>query len=986
MEPSLANGRHYSTRMIGLSGLLLGTVLTAALIYLVLHDRAMRLRAAEHQSRAVVTGIERLLKYRFRNLERAMLGIAGDGERLFASVPEQAPDLLLEAIADVLHRHEELEDIVLVDRDGGAITRGRGDPAFPAWIGQAPTGRNSALRVGPMQRREGRWLLPMALPMTDRHWILARLRSEALQEVVSDLDTGRRGIAVVTDRDGRILARSPDPQRFVGEYDRGLDVSRIPARGETLRTRSPLDDHRRIILSRHVSGSYPTVVSVGISQDEVLAPWRWFAGWALVLYAAYWLGFWYLLGNLRRTESTRSALLHELRQGAERLRTAQRLGRTGVWESAEGSDRIEWSTQVSDIFGMPDGSSSASREAFYAAVHPEDRERLAATVASAWKTGENFTIEYRILRPDGQVRWIAVRGATVVDRDGVSKMGGTVVDITERKQAQQKVADAERQFRLMFERNPLPFWVFDTETLCFLEVNEAAVRHYGYSREEFLSMGILDMRPADAADAVRRDLVEERADYADTRVWVHCKRDGTLIEVQVHGAAIEFRGRPARLVLAEDVSRRMAYERELAFRASHDDATGLLTVTALAERLDGETGGYDIVCVDLHGLDMIGATLGSDVGAAIARTVAERIDWIARRCGLVAHLPSETFVLAILDRTQREGVLSALTAGLAEPVHSHDTIHYLEARIGVARHPADGQSAGKVIDRAALAAHLVERGGIEVARYTVAMEEGVSRRLALMAQVRRAIEREEFQVHFQPIRCTADAAPVALECLLRWPQPDGGYISPLEFVPLCERSGLIVTLGHWVLQEAARAAACLRERGWSDLSIAVNVSATQFHGRDLAGEIQRLSSQHGLRRGALHIELTESALLDHPERATDMLRRLQQQGVCVALDDFGTGFSSMSYLRDLPIDTLKLDRMFVESVDRDARSAAICRALIALGHAVDLTVIAEGVERAGQYRWLREHGCEQMQGYLFDRPQPLDETLMALARPAELPS
>ncbi|WP_149193174.1 bifunctional diguanylate cyclase/phosphodiesterase [Luteimonas suaedae] len=973
--------------MIGLSGLLLGTALTAVLIYLVLHDRAVRLRAAEDQSRAVVTGVERLLKYRFRNLERAMLGIAGDGERLFASVPEQAPGLLSEAIAGVLRRHEELESIVLVDRDGRAITRGRGDPAFPAWIGEAPTGRNSALRLGPMQRDgEGGWLLPMALQASGRHWILARLRSGALQEAVSDLDTGRRGIAVVTDRNGHIMARSPDPQRFVGQYERGLDVSRIPARGETLRTRSPLDDNRHIIFSRHASAVYPTVVSAGISEEEVLAPWRWFAGWALLLYAAYWAGFWYLLRNLRRAESTRSALMQELRQGAERLRTAQRLGRTGVWESVDGSDLIEWSPQVGEIFGMPEGSHSASREAFYAAMHPEDREEVSATVARAWQTGEKFILEYRILRPDGQMRWIAVRGATVEDRDGVSKMGGTVVDITERMEAQQKLADAERQFRLMFERNPLPFWVFDVDTLRFLEVNEAAVRHYGYSREEFLSMSILDIRPADAADEVRRDVAERNADYADARVWIHRKRDGALIEVQVHGAAIEFRGRPARLVLAEDVTRRVAHERELAFRASHDSETGLLTATTLAERLDGGTGGYDIVCAELRGLDLIGDTLGREVSGDIVRNVAERIDRLARRYGLAAHLPSGTFVLAVLDGRRSETVLSALVADLAEPVHGRDTVHHLEARIGIARHPDDGRRASKVIDRAALAAHLVERGGIEVARYSATMEEDVQRRLELTARTRRAIEQGEFRLDFQPIRRVADGAPVALEALLRWPQPDGSEISPLEFIPLCERSGLIVTLGKWVLDEAARAAAHVAERGWDELPIAVNVSAAQFHMRDLAGDIQHLSDRYGLRRGALHVELTESVLLDHAGHAMDRLRQLRQQGVCVALDDFGTGFSNMSYLRDLPLDMLKLDRMFVESVNHNSRSAAICRALIALGHAVDLTVIAEGVEHADQHAWLRDHGCDQMQGYLFDRPGSLDVTLAALARPIDKPS
>ncbi|NZA27084.1 EAL domain-containing protein [Luteimonas sp. SJ-92] len=965
-----------SERITALAGGLLGLLLGAALSYVVLQDRAGRLDAAGQQAQAVASGIERLLSYELRNLERAMLGIAGDAEQLFATVPDQAPGLLSSAVAGVVERHGELESIVLLDPRGRALTAGRGDPGFAGWIDQARRGTGSALRFGLMEREgDGEWLLPLALPMRDGRWILSRLRSAELHEAVGGVETGEQGVAMVLDRDGRILAQNREPQRHVGTFLAGFAGEDLLRGAATLRGETRPDGVSRIVAWR-VSDDYPLTVAVGVAEREVLAAWRPFAGWALASYAAYWLGLALLLGTVRRAGRTQAGLLRELREGTGRLRMAQRLGGTGSWELGRGSRTIVWDEQVAEIVGLPADRREIGVDEFLAMIHPDDRARLAGLFSAAWDAPEPVAADYRVVRPDGTVRWISSHGAVAAGPGGASRMNGTVIDVTGRMQAQLALADAERQFRLMFERNPLPFWVLDAGSRRFLEVNDAAIVHYGYGRDEFLAMSLADIEAAASDDGPAAALQDA---YGDSQQRTHRKRDGTTIEVHTHSAAIEFRGREALLVLAEDVSQRVAWEQALAHRATHDDATGLLTVTALAERLDREPDrGYEIFNVRLPRLDLIRDTLGREASEAIVRAVAERLDWMARRFGLAAHLPPATFVLAVRGPDGQERALNELCASLAEPVRGGAALHHLEARIGVARHPADGATADKVIGHAALAAHLVERGGTEVARYVPAMSEEVNQRLAMTARVRRALERREFRLHFQPIRRVADTAAVAIECLLRWPQPDGGFVPPLAFIPLCERSGLIGELGRWVLREAATTAARLAAAGRDDIAVAVNVSAGQFAGRDLPGEIQRLADEFGLRRGALHVELTESVLMDRPDHAMDTLRRLQRQGVRVALDDFGTGYSSMSYLSDLPVDTLKIDRMFVARVDADARSAAICRALIALGHSVGMTLVAEGVEHAGQHRWLSENGCDQVQGFLFDRPQPFDETFAAL--------
>jgi EAL domain-containing protein (putative c-di-GMP-specific phosphodiesterase class I) len=219
---------------------------------------------------------------------------------------------------------------------------------------------------------------------------------------------------------------------------------------------------------------------------------------------------------------------------------------------------------------------------------------------------------------------------------------------------------------------------------------------------------------------------------------------------------------------------------------------------------------------------------------------------------------------------------------------------------------------------------------------------------------------------------------VGLEALLRWPQDDGSCVPPLEFIPLCEDTGLIVPLGRWVLRQAAIAARRLADTGFGALSVAVNVSHAQIATGDFAADVAHLFEEFGLERGALHIELTESVLMGRAEHTFDILQRLHDHGICISLDDFGTGFSNMSYLQQLPIDALKIDRSFVDKVEHDERNAFICRALIALGHGLGLQVVAEGIETPSQYDWLRRHGCDQAQGYALGKPVSLEQTLALL--------
>ncbi len=944
------SGRSQSATAVLAFGLVLAAILAATLAYLAAYDRRNRLAAAEQQNRALTTGAERLVWLQMRNLERAMLGIAGDATRIAENTPDKAASMTAASIAGVAQRQGELQSIVLADGDGRALMAGRGDASLKRWPDLRRPHHGKPMYLGPLERRDGEWLLPLAVPMRDGRWILARLRTVQLQQLLEDLDFGKTRLIQLVDGDGRILADSRGAA-YIGRRDDEPAPTRAPKRASGREVTDRHDSVVRTTTTGTVPG-YPLHVDVGISRAVVLAPWWRLVTAGLALYALYGFGLFYLVRVLRRNSREQATLVHRLTETAEFLRLAQELGRTGTW-GAQKDGVLTWSDPVADLMGLDAGRTSATASEFYELMHPDDRERVAAQFADAWRSGKPFSIDYRIVAADGGVRWISARGASVAGEDGPARMTGTVLDITRRMEAQQRLEETERQFRLLFERNPLPFWVFDVQTLRFVEVNEAALRQYGYTREEFLAMGILDIRPQEHRELVIDDLERHRqVSVDDVRVWVHRRKDGRLLEVRVHATDIELRGRAARLVLAEDVTERMVQQRELAYRASHDMTSGLLNADALAEKIQSlQPGDCRIACVQLRGLELIEDSLGREAGHETLRAMATRIARLGERFGSAGHVRGDEFALVVCPTDAWDQALDELLKELARPIPGKDTLHRLESWIGVADLRGGETTAAQAIGNAGLAAHVARTEHRPIAFFEKGMARHASDRLKLAGRIHRAIDAGEFELHFQILWDIARSRPAGMETLIRWPQHGGGFVPPSQFIGLCEDTGLIVPLGRWALREAAAAQRLLARAGFPDQPVAVNVSLIQFLDGGLAEDIESVIEEFALPRGMLHIELTESVLMTRPEQALDTLRRLQDRGVCISLDDFGTGFSSMSYLKQLPLDAIKIDQSFVRDVHRDERNASICEALLALGHGLGLKVIGEGVESQEQYAW-----------------------------------
>jgi len=432
----------------------------------------------------------------------------------------------------------------------------------------------------------------------------------------------------------------------------------------------------------------------------------------------------------------------------------------------------------------------------------------------------------------------------------------------------------------------------------------------------------------------------------------------------------------------ETIARRRELERELAKQALHDPLTGLPNRTLLADRLDqalareGRGRGHVAVAfMDLDRFKLINDSKGHPAGDAVLVALARRLERAVRSDDTIARFGGDEFVV-VAEGNRSDGDVAAvaerLAAVLREPFFLGDEPIHVSGSIGLAVR-RDGESADELIrnaDAAMYEAKERERGSW--ALYREPLHAGAVSRMEMERDLRRALAEHEFLLHYQPLTSLATGEVAGVEALVRWAHPDKGIVSPADFIPVCEDTGLIVPVGEWVLLEAGRQARRWRESQGLALSVSVNLSARQLVRPDLTARVQEMLEMTGMDPADLCLEITEGTLLVDMASAINHLTDLRALGVRISVDDFGTGYSSLAYLRNLPIDELKIDRSFVTQVADDPTTAAIVASIVALGHALGLTVVAEGVETAGQLEALRGLGCDLAQGFYLGRPSTAD--------------
>ena len=606
-------------------------------------------------------------------------------------------------------------------------------------------------------------------------------------------------------------------------------------------------------------------------------------------------------------------------------------------------------------------------------VDPSEREILLSRLEH---DGRVRDIEVRLRKKSGEVMICQVSAEPLV-LEGARCLLSTTQDITRRKRD-------EVQMRLgskVFESTADAIVVTDAEDRV-VAVNAAFTNITGFSPDEMLGMLFEEspFRPIDPERSAVRMETQLRQGYVTAEVLRH-RKDHSELPLWVTGSnVLDEGGKIVNFVrVFTDISELKASQRQLEAMATIDALTGLPNRSYFKDQLERllaqserEPRQFALLFIDLDNFKRINDSLGHAVGDDVLIETAKRLRTCVRDTDTVARLGGDEFTILLSPiRSARAPQIVAdhVFEALAAPFMIAGHEHFLTASIGIALYPADGASADKLLRDADTAMYRAKDSGRGCyAYFEEQMTVSARRRVDLEREVRRAIENREFSLCYQPKLELSTGRVSGAEALLRWNLPDGGERGPMEFISLAEETGLIVPIGEWVLREACRQYVAWRRQGLELPHVAVNVSARQFKQRAFVEQIESIMRAEGIAPQCLELEITESLLIDSIGDVKATLHELNSMGISLSLDDFGTGYSSLAYLRRFPIQAVKIDRSFVSDLDTSNGASAIAAAIIAMAHALDKQVVAEGVETRKQLMLLTGMKCDHIQGYHYSRP------------------
>ncbi|MEL3889641.1 EAL domain-containing protein [Ferrovibrio sp. MS7] len=678
----------------------------------------------------------------------------------------------------------------------------------------------------------------------------------------------------------------------------------------------------------------------------------------------------------------------ELRQSQERLTLAFVGNQDGIWDWHIPSGCVIYSDRLVAMLGYAIGELSPQISVWRELVHPDDRDAALANLRRHVSgDAATYESEYRRLMKDGRYKWVLDRGA-VVERDATGfpiRAVGTCSDIDARKLAEERLVQAG----VVFEKSPQAIMVTDVDNI-IRHVNPAFERLTGYHAEE-----VIGHRPALLSSGR-----QNREFYVD--MWAAIDRDGewggevwnrrkdgsiycewlSVSQMRQGEALTGYIG------MFVDITDRKNAEAQIRWQADYDPLTRLPNRRLVLDRIDraarqalrDDSDGGAVLLLDLDHFKEVNDTLGHLAGDALLLEVAHRLQVALRDTDTVARLGGDEFVILLPNLTPEAvpEVIDKLNRQLAAPFVLEGRELQISSSIGVTFFPADAADPTDLLrmaDTAMYAAKKAERGTWRF--FDTSMQTNAEHRLALLADLRRAMAQNEFELFYQPIMKLQDTGVGKAEALLRWRHPQRGLVVPGDFISLLEESGLIHEVGFWVIQKALQHRAELLRAG-IDIEIAVNVSTKQFERDDFVPRVVRLLAQYEMAL-PITLEVTESMALSDAREACAKLEQLVRAGASIALDDFGTGYSSLSYLTALPVATLKIDRSFLVGAETDPAVARLVRAIIDLGHDLGLSVVAEGIETQAQADALRAMHCDLGQGFMFGKPLAFSDFIQRYA-------
>lgn len=824
--------------------------------------------------------------------------------------------------------------------------------------------------------------------------VLIGLKLSYFQHIYDSVTSTRDQSFLFLRTDGTVLVRHPDSQ--------GENAYKIPADSPwhalvakgSGHFRSPgyFDAHARLAAVQRVRG-YPLVVNVAISEHSALATWRHrvsfiAAGAALAVLCSLLL-LYALNTQYRRVRRSEESLAEREARLAEktielkgvncRIDSALNNMLQGLAMFDADMRMVVCNRPYIEMYGL---STDIVKEGVTLRAILEHRAETGtffgdmtaymAQVGRMLDTGEPMVTFTEL--PDG--RTFCVTNKPTGDGGWVA----THQDVTERRRAEKELQRTRNFLNIVIENVPETLVVKNAGDGRYILANRASEKFYDFPRENIVGKTVFDIFPEETAAIIaeRDKQALEQGHLTVDDYPLYTPKAGARFVTSKRVAIPGSDGNPDFLLtILEDVTERKRGEQQIIHLAHHDPLTDLpnraafnakLTSTIESAKASGEK--FALLCTDLDRFKEVNDLFGHAAGDSVLLEIARRLKIIAGD-SFLSRLGGDEFPL-IVSREGREAaqeMADRLVAAMTEEIDYEGRKFRPGISVGVAMFPEDGADAATLLRNADAALYRAKSEGRGIVRfYEAEMDRLLHDRRALQSDLAGAVEQQQLMLYYQP-QARVTGQIIGFEVLLRWNHPLRGFVPPDTFIPLAEENGLIVSIGEWVLREGCREAA-----SWPiPLQIAINLSPVQFRHGDLVGLVHSVLIETGLAPERLVLEITEGALMDDYSRAVSILRRLKSLGVRIAMDDFGTGYSSLSYLQSFPFDKIKIDQTFISNLERNNQSAAIVRAVLGLGQRLNLLVVAEGVENQEQLAILRHERCDEMQGYLIGRPNPISE-------------
>jgi len=701
-----------------------------------------------------------------------------------------------------------------------------------------------------------------------------------------------------------------------------------------------------------------------------------------------------LLVRLQRLSKNTDVLHHQHGVSKEKLdliANYRRISKTAPWVWHIERDVVEWSDEVFEMLGYEPGSFEMDREFYMSCVYPDDRPLVEKALVRMLDRHTIGSMEHRIFTRKGELLWIEQRAE--VFRDAAGKpdyVVGVCQEVTARKISELDFMEKKRTLRLILDNAPMGIWLQDIDGR-LLFVNKAFCEALGMPEEKFLSINhYAEIYPGEEK-AVMDSMASDEAVLAQEgphRSYETLRfSDGRLHDLEIIKIRLTNNegGVSGLIGLSTDITQRKIAEENLKFLAHHDGLTGLYNrnyfvdqlrkTFAIAQRQNNHGA---LLFFDCDHFKSINDSLGHQIGDEILKEMGERLSRNVREEDEVARLGGDEFVVMAVNIGEDQRVAAERAQSIAEklkdallmPFEVAGQLHHLTPSVGVSLFPQEDQTADDVLKHADTAMYRAKDAGRNAIRFFMpSMQEEVEQRLRTQTELRHAIANDELELHYQP-QINASTGVTGVEALIRWNHPERGMVFPGDFIDVAEESGLIIPMGEWVLQNGLMQLKKWQAEGLELGTLAINVSPKQFHQDSFVEYVKGLLNEMEMSGDLLELELTENILLDQTAETVSKIEALKEVGVLFSIDDFGTGYSSMAYLKQLPLDRLKIDKSFVSDITTNINDAHIVKTIIGMSHNLGLELIAEGVETKEEMDFLIENGCDDFQGYYFARPMP----------------